>query len=322
MKKIKIILTVALISILLAGCSGKKHEISYSYMTAEECAKKLGSLDKYYSEISQKSLDFMTQKKDATVEEYRKYSMDQAQDFTDEEKALLDDVFANINKKMDDAGLEFPESLSITVAKTTMNEALGAAGYTHDTTVFLCGSFIDDFIDVEDRAKLIAMMTHEIFHCMTRQYPQFRKDMYSIINFTVNDEEFEIPNHVAEILIANPDVRAHDSYATFTINGEKKDCYLVFLSKDVFEKPGDTFFDNMYTGLVNIKDGTLYSYEEAEDFYKVMGENTYYNEDPEECLATNFSYAVTYGMEGLTGEGYPTPEIIENIIEYLKKKGL
>lgn len=75
----------------------------------------------------------------------------------------------------------------------------------------------------------------------------------------------------------------------------------------------------MYTGLVDIKDGTLYSYEDASDFYDVLGHNTDYCEDPEECMATNFSFAVVYGTDGPDNQGYKSPEIIDNIIQYMQK---
>ena len=62
----------------------------------------------------------------------------------------------------------------------------------------------------------------------------------------------------------------------------------------------------------------VYWYTDASDFYTVLGENTDYCEDPEECMATNFSYAVTFGMNGPDGQGYKTPEIIRNIIAYMQ----
>ena len=55
----------------------------------------------------------------------------------------------------------------------------------------------------------------------------------------------------------------------------------------------------------------------AEDFIEVFGDNTDYVIDPEECMADNFGYALTYGMDGPTGGGYPNPEIIEGIFAIL-----
>jgi hypothetical protein len=41
--------------------------------------------------------------------------------------------------------------------------------------------------------------------------------------------------------------------------------------------------------------------------------------DPEECTADNFSFAVVYGTDGPNHEGYPSPEIIEGIIDILSR---
>ena len=62
-----------------------------------------------------------------------------------------------------------------------------------------------------------------------------------------------------------------------------------------------------------------YTPEQAENFDEVFGTNTDYVIDPEECMADNFSYALTYGMSGPDGKGYPNPEIIEGILEILSK---
>lgn len=131
--------------------------------------------------------------------------------------------------------MKLPEGTSISIAKTTMKDALGATGYTHGTTIFLRDTIFEQYTSDEEYEELLA---HELFHCLTRNNPDFRKDRYSFIHFTVIGADFAMPKNVREQMILNPDVGHHDSYATFTINGEKKDCYLVFLAKDDFEKPG------------------------------------------------------------------------------------
>ena len=52
---------------------------------------------------------------------------------------------------------------------------------------------------------------------------------------------------------------------------------------------------------------------------EVFRNNTGYVTDPEECMADYFGYAILYGMKGNDGEGYPDPEIIRGIIDYLKQ---
>ena len=126
-----------------------------------------------------------------------------------------------------------------------------------------------------------------------------------------------MPEELRNQIIANPDVEHHNSYATFTINGEKKDCYLVFLTDNVFEKPGDTFFDGMYSGVVPLDGSAVYRVEEVEDFWDIVGRNTDYVEDPEELMATNVAYALMNLDNGY--EGFGSPEILQGIIDYLKK---
>ena len=53
--------------------------------------------------------------------------------------------------------------------------------------------------------------------------------------------------------------------------------------------------------------------ERAADFYDLVGKNTGYVINPEECLADNFSYAVC-GTE----KQLPNPEITERIIAVIK----
>lgn len=328
MKKL-VSLIVSLVLALSFGSCGKadsstetttSSHIDYNYLSAQECANTLRGLDSYYDGLSQKCLDFFMQKKDATKEEYIEYSAEQALDFTEEEKAILDRTVEAVEQKLDAASLHLPEMETISFAKTTMQEASGAGAYTHGTTIFFSETVLSMLVKDEAKTADTAyeVLAHELFHCLTRSNSDFRKAMYGILGFTVADEEFDIPEAVHAQMISNPDVERHDSYATFTINGEKKDCYLVFLTKDSFENPGDSLFNSMYTGLVDISDGTLYSYTDASDFNEVMGENTDYCEDPEECMATNFSYAVVFGMDGKDGKGYKSPEIIHQIMDYLK----
>ena len=77
------------------------------------------------------------------------------------------------------------------------------------------------------------------------------------------------------------------------------------------------FFDVMATAIIPV-DGSdkYYLQEDASNFWDIFGENTDYVIDPEECMADNFSFALTYGKDG---KEYNNPEIIEAIIDYLKK---
>lgn len=65
---------------------------------------------------------------------------------------------------------------------------------------------------------------------------------------------------------------------------------------------------------------TYYTPEQAENFDEIFGTNTDYVIDPEECMADNFGYTLAYGMDGPKGDGYPNPEIIEGIMDFLCRR--
>ena len=173
----------------------------------------------------------------------------------------------------------------------------------------------------EADGELKHLVFHELFHCLTRSNPDFRRDMYSLIHFTVQDEDFPIPPGVFEYHISNPDVEHHNAYATFRIDGKDIDCFTDFVTTRHFEKEGDSFFETGTTALIPV-DGTdtYYTPAQAENFDEIFGKNTDYVIDPEECMADHFALTMNYGMEGPEGKGYPNPEIIEGILNYLSGK--
>ncbi len=291
-------------------------QIEYSYATKEEGIEYLISNDGYYDRFTQNDLDYKAQKIGANMEEYTEFAKEQVLDFTEEQKQAIDEIMNYIEVRLEEEGLTLPEIEPIVLISTTQKEECEPAAYTHGTHIFFNAEYMAN-PGTGIYAKLL--MTHEIFHCITRSNPEFRKEMYKLIHFTVQDEEFEIPPSVLEYYITNPDVEHHNSYATFTINGEKIDCFTAMITTKHFENEGESFLDYMTTALVPIDGSDVYYLpEDASDFYDVFGNNTGYVIDPEECMADNFSYAVIYGIDGPQGQGYESPEIIKGIIYYLK----
>jgi len=200
------------------------------------------------------------------------------------------------------------------IKTTQLEEANGA--YTHGTQIYLGKDILEEVEHDGGNDFFRYAIGHEIFHCLTRNNPEFRKDMYSILGFTIMDKDIEFPKETSDLIISNPDVEHHDSYATFEINGEKKDCVAILTTSKPFEEPGDKFFKLAETSLVPIDDlYTIYSATDATNYWDVYGKNTGYTIDPEEGLADNFGLLMSYGLHGID---YQTPRIIETIDAYLR----
>ena len=125
------------------------------------------------------------------------------------------------------------------------------------------------------------------------------------------------------MILANPDVEHIDNYATFTIDGVKRQCELIVLYTktwaEAYAESGEdaSFFNYNESVLVPVDAlDTYYPVSEVPDFWDVVGRNTEYVFAPEECLADNFSFAVVYGAEGYK---YETPQLIANMIASLKE---
>lgn len=296
------------------NCLAEEISFNYRFADAVEGTELLLSHQDYYNHMGKQDLNYRMQKQDATLEELKVFAALQPLDFTEEEEAVLADGMDEIAEICNDRGYLLPEEGDIVFVKTTMKEEGDPAAYTHGNEIYVGDRYLE--MGLSEDAEFKEVLAHELFHCLTRNNPDFRKDVYSILGFTVGDEDVEFPQQVRDNIISNPDVEHHDSHAVFSINGEKRECVVIFTVTKPFEEQGETFFEYTTTGLVPLDDlGTVYSYEEADDFWDIFGKNTDYVIDPEETLADNFSYTIMYGPDG---KEYETPEIIEQLDAFLK----
>lgn len=290
-------------------------QINARFATAEEGQQRMRDRTLFHDQITESILPFFLQKKGGTLEEYIEYSEEQVMDFTPEEEKRVTDTLVWLKDALEAHGLRLPDPGEITFVKTTGQEAVGSAGYTSEGTVFLAWfTFPPEYYSDEMFREIVV---HELSHCLSRLFPEYRQALYSLIHFTVLDQDIEIPEAIREQIIANPDVEHHNSYATFTVDGEQKDCYLVFLTDSIFEKVGDNFFSGMYSGIVPLDGSKVSRVGEVDDFWEVVGENTGYVEDPEEAMASNFAFAITHLDNGY--DDFKNPEILEGIVDFLKK---
>lgn len=315
MKKLLIVLMYVLLTLPAALAEGA---FQYRFVDANEAAELLLSNRNYHENMNQEDLNFRMQKLDATLEELEAMVAGETRDYTDAEKVAVDEAMAAIDATCGERGYALPATEGIVFAKTTMREECDAAAYTHGTQIYLGERLLAKGLseDPKDQAIFRQIVAHELFHCLTRNHPDFRRDMYGILGFTVVDEDYDFAPAIRERIISNPDVDHHNSYAAFEIDGEMKNCAVVFIAGKPFEKPGDNFFSSMVTGLVPIDDlTTMYTSKDAANFREVFGRNTDYVIDPEETLADNFAYTLAYPLDG---RDYASPEIINAIDAYLK----
>lgn len=282
---------------------------------AEACAK-LATEDGTTGRWSRFDYESRLGKAGGTRQELMNFIVAQAMDWDDEDRKTLLQAASEINDILARERYRLPLPARIDILTTTMAEEGGAGGYTREQYIV-----VQDNLHNADPEKVKHLLAHELFHVLTRNNPEFRKDMYGLIGFTVTPEELAYPADLADRRISNPDVNRFDSYATFTVDGKPQDCSMVIYASKPYE--GGSFFDYLTIGLVPMKDGkplqedghsVVYSVEDASDFFEKVSRNTSYIINPEEILAENFSMAL------LGRSGLPSMELIERIRTYLQNR--
>ena len=291
----------------------------YHYADRDEAVEIYLSDPEFFEQMNLNNIQYRMQDKDVDIEQFKEFGVSQMMEFSEKEKAALDDLLSKMYRHLKKCGYTLPELGEITLIRTTGKEECYASAYTMGAGVFLGDGYFSYVYSDDEEYERVGefILWHEIFHCLTKRNPQFRKDMYKLIHFTITNYDFDIPSVVLEKKLSNPDVEHHDSYATFRINGEDIDCFMVAVLTKPFEETGDNFFDYSEAVLVPIDGRNIYySMDDAENFWEIMGENTDYVDDPEECMADNFAVTLCFGQDGYNN----SPEIIDGIIEYLSTR--
>lgn len=277
----------------------------------EEAAKEYLTSGEYFESWGE--FDIMSRvQKMTTLDTIKEFAQRQVYSWNEAAQERVEESVNQLNKTIQKKGYKLPLPANVPFIRTSMYEEGGAAAYTRK-----------DGIVISHRAHysmdMVELVAHELFHTLTRNNPKFKEEMYSLIGFKLLEKEIEVPTSFKNRMITNPDVEHHNTYATFTINGEKKDCAMYIYSSE--EWRGGSFFNYMKIGLVEIdkkeckailKDGEpiIHSIEDATDFYDIVGRNTGYVIDPEEILADNFSYVLS---------GYSSSTLGKSIKKIMKK---
>ena len=318
--RIAVIIIVALLAVNICLTLLFTQKIPHRYASAQEGKELMLSNTEYYSGFTQNDIEYRMKKSGATMDELLKASTDEIRNFNIFEKYLMDRHIAKMARLLKKNHYELPKLEEIVYIKTDMAVEMGASGYTHGNEIYLNSVNIMFSIIPGAGEYFDHLLWHELFHCLTRNNPDFRADMYSLIHFTVEDSDYELPPCVREKFLSNPDVEHHDAHAAFIIDGQEKECFVAWIATMDYAEAQSSSESMAATALIPI-DGTdiFYTKEQASNFDEVFGTNTDYTIDPEECMADNFADAMQYGMDGKNGQGYPNPEIIRGVIDRVSK---
>ena len=307
-------------------------QIHYHFASKTEGQKLMAGHTEYYASLSQNDIDWRMKKSGATLDELKAFGQQEVRDFSKEETIAMKKAMDYVEERLRLTGCRLPFPNDIAIVKTTMNEESGAGAYTQKTEIYV-GQTIVDYatgVGIEEEYKqayfeyVSEIMAHELFHCLTRNNPDFRRKMYHLIGFNIMEQDIELPASVKETLLSNPDVEHIDNYAEFLIDGRMRQCELIVRYTKTWDEAyaidgeNASFFNYNESVLIPLDDlETAFPIDGLDVFWDKIGHNSEYVFAPEEYLADNFAFAVVYGLGGLN---YPSPQLISNILNLLKKE--
>lgn len=281
-----------------------------------------------HSQITPLFMDITQQRKGVKYEEWLEIAKGAIVAPTAEKQRFLDSLAVIQTAVLKSFGLKLPIEAETKYIDMPMTAFGDMTAFTSATRVY---ANMDRLMtrDKNTPGYAIRIMWHEMWHVISRNNPQLRKQMYSLIGFNVLPDEIEIPAEVKANILCNPDVERHDSYATFTIQGKPTDCMLLLYTPATEYREGTSLRDYVsgtdgYWLLALDKithkpykgengNWVVYNCTEASDFNEMMsGGNTSYCDDPEECMADNFSFALT------SNTSLPNQKLLQDIINTLR----
>jgi hypothetical protein len=171
---------------------------------------------------------------------------------------------------------------------------------------------------------LTYVMSHELFHVLTRADSELREKLYGAIGFK-RCEHVDLPQSIAELRITNPDAVENRHVIAVRYRGEAVEAlpFLRFRSGNIDPRAGFIANSEIAWLLVD-REGAVcrargapageagVSPEQLQGLHEQVGRNTGYLIHAEEILADNFSALFT-STTRRTAPAVPSPEILEKM---------
>ena len=313
-----LLLAFALILSASVNASNPNLKTASKFASVEQSRKMLLTEDLFTDSWSQFDIDSRLQQRNSSKKQLFDFISQQVLEWHKDEEAKVLLIIDEIDEAIKVQKFNFTLPNDIYFIKTTTLEEGGANGYTRQNYIV-----INKEILIGPENALKQLILHELFHIISRNDADFRKDMYKIIGFEITNS-INYPSSIKDSRITNPDAPQTDSYITVRKDGKPIDCMMVLYSDQSYN--GGVFFKYLNVGFMEltgkdkkeplIKNGkpVIYSMNDITGFFEQIGRNTQYILHPEEIMADNFVFAMNDRKK------QPSQKIIDAIQKRLKKR--
>jgi len=322
--------SVFVVAMLAAALSTPAHAdsiagkgVSFTFASASQGRAILTARDDFVRRLSRFDRSArMKTAREITEKVYLSFVGDNVLDWSNDEKALIESALSFVQPRINQFSLSWPETIYL--VKTTGNEE-GNAAYTRGNAIVLPAIMLAP----EGKESIKKILTHELFHILSRHNPDLKDRLYAAIGFH-GCGELAYPSRLKQLKLTNPDAPINDYCIRLRVAGLPTWAIPVLYSvaSEYDENRGGEFFDYLKFEFLlleagNSADPATATYDERHlrlagpddvaGFYEQVGRNTDYIIHPEEILADNFSLLVL-------GVGkVPSPRVIGDIREILDR---
>ena len=296
----------------------------FVFATPEEGRGILTAKDAYIEQMSPFDRSCrMRRDRDVTEEEFLSFVSNNVLSWEKDDEDRIQLIIASMEPKIKRFASVLPDRIYLIM--TTGNEEGGAAYTRGDAIVIPRGLTSGDVV------TLYKLISHELFHLISRRNTQLRDELYEIIGFK-KCPPFQFPGALRARKITNPDSPLNDH--CIRVKAGKQNLLVVpilYSSMDRYDKAhSEEFFDYLQVAFLAVaRDNgpgrkptllkgskpNLYKETELGGFYEQIGKNTDYIIHPDEILADNFSY-LFFGITELK-----SPEVVRKMEKVFEKRG-
>lgn len=150
-----------------------------------------------------------------TEDNYLAFLAQNALEWNAAERERLQSAVQTLNERL--AEQHIPLAESIVFIKTTGNEEWNSA-YTRANAIILPERKLRKYPDL---LALLRLLTHEVFHIVSRRHPQLRTTLYQSLGFRrMQFGRLIFPESLKARMLTNPDAPYQDHYITLSYQGE------------------------------------------------------------------------------------------------------
>jgi len=280
----------------------------------EEGQAAIGADDDFVRSLSRFDLQCRLQKADAVVvEDWRKFAQGEVKAWEPGQVAMVSESVKRLRVRLEKFNLPLPKTMLLV---RTSGKEEGNAAYTRGMAIIL-----PDKVLAYQPAQFDRLLTHELFHVLSRNQPMLRSDLYGLIGFQLCPP-LALPPSLAPRKITNPDAPLVDCVIEI-VDGDKTyfGAPILYASQQEYDaKGGGTMFTYLTFRLLVIEkhegawrpvmmgdQAVVIDPKKLPAYFDKIGKNTQYIIHPDEILADNFVHLV------MGDQNLATPRIIERM---------